>query len=71
MRVRLSDPQRLGQLVDYLAFDQTVVVTPLSDHEIEVAFIGSLSQTGQVMETELRLRAWLAAHPDVIVTMSE
>ena len=71
MRVRLSDPQRLRQLVDYLAFDQTVVVTPLSDHEIEVAFIGSLSQTGQVMETELRLRAWLAAHPDMIVTMSE
>jgi hypothetical protein len=71
VRVRLSDPQRLRQLVDYLAFDQTVVVTPLSDHEIEVAFIGSLSQTGQVMETELRLRAWLAAHPDMIVTMSE
>ena len=71
MRVRLSDPDRLRQLVDYLAFDQTVVVTQLSDQEIEVAFIGSLSTTGQAMQTELRLRAWLAAHPDVIVTMSE
>ena len=71
MRVRLSDPDRLRQLVDYLAFDQTVVVTQLSDQEIEVAFIGSLSTTGQAMQTELRLRAWLSAHPDVIVTMSE
>jgi len=71
VRVRLSDPDRLRQLVDYLAFDQTVVVTQLSDQEIEVAFIGSLSTTGQAMQTELRLRAWLSAHPDVIVTMSE
>lgn len=71
MRVTLSDPQRLKQLVDYLSFDPTVVVTQLSANEIEVAFMGSLSTTGQVMETELRLRAWLAAHPDVIVTMSE
>jgi ABC-type hemin transport system substrate-binding protein len=71
VRVTLSDPQRLKQLVDYLSFDPTVVVTQLSANEIEVAFMGSLSTTGQVMETELRLRAWLAAHPDVIVTMSE
>jgi hypothetical protein len=71
VRVRLSDPQRLRQLVDYLQFDPTVVVTQLSEDEVEVAFIGSLSMTGQMMETELRLRAWLAAHPDVIVTMSE
>ena len=71
MRVRLSDPHRLSQLVDYLAFDPTVVVTQLSADEVEVAFIGSLSMTGQMMETELRLRAWLAAHPDLIVTMSE
>ena len=71
MRVRLSDRERLRQLVDYLVCDQTVVVTQLSDQEIEVAFIGSLSTTGQAMQTELRLRAWLAANPDVIVTMSE
>ena len=71
MRVRLSDPQRLRKLVDYLAFDETVVVTELSEHEVELSFVGSLSTTGQAMQTELRLRAWLAAHPDVIVTMSE
>ena len=71
MRVRLSDAGRLRQLVEYLGGDETVVVTELSANEVEVAFIGSLSATGQVMQTELRLRAWLAAHPDVIVTMSE
>jgi hypothetical protein len=71
VRVRLSDSQRLKQLVDYLAFDPTVIVTELSENEVEVSFMGSLNTTGQAMETELRLRAWLAAHPDVIVTMSE
>jgi hypothetical protein len=71
VRVRVSDPQRLRQLLDYLAFDPTVVVTQLSEDELEVAFVGSLSTTGQAMETELRLRAWLVAHADVIVTMSE
>jgi hypothetical protein len=71
VRVRLSDAGRLRQLVEYLAGDETVVVTELSPNEVEVAFIGSLSATGQAMQTELRLRAWLAAHPDVIVTMSE
>lgn len=71
MRVRLSDSGRLRQLVEYLADDPTVVTTQLSENELEVAFIGSLSAAGQAMQTELRLRAWLSAHPDLIVTMSE
>jgi len=71
VRVRLSDAQRLRQLVDHLSVDPTVIVTELSETEIELGFVGSFNVTGQVMETELRLRAWLAAHPDVIVTMSE
>jgi hypothetical protein len=71
VRVRLSDSSRLQELVEFLAVDPTVVTTQLSKNELEVAFIGSLSATGQMMQTELRLRAWLSANPDVIVTMSE
>jgi hypothetical protein len=71
MRIKLSEPSMLRKLLLVLAFDPSAVVTQLSDDEIEVSFAGSLNTTAQVMETELRLRAWLAAHPDVIAVMRE
>jgi hypothetical protein len=71
VRIRLSEPSRLRQLLIVLAFDPSAIVTQLSDAEIEVSFLGSLNTNAQQMETELRLRAWLAAHPDVIAVLSE
>jgi hypothetical protein len=71
MRIKLSEPSMLRKLLLVLAFDPSAVVTQLSDDEIEVSFAGSLNTNAQVMETELRLRAWLAAHPDVIAVMRE
>jgi hypothetical protein len=71
VRIKLSEPSRLRQLLIVLAFDPSAIVTQLSDAEIEVSFLGSLNTNAQQMETELRLRAWLAAHPDVIAVLSE
>jgi hypothetical protein len=71
VRIRLSEPSRLRQLMIVLAFDPSAIVTQLSDAEIEVSFLGSLNANAQLMETELRLRAWLAAHPDVSAVLSE
>lgn len=71
MRVKVSEPGLLRGLLAELAFDPNVVVTQLADDEFEVSFLGSLNASAQQMETELRLRAWLAAHPDAVVVMRE
>ena len=55
----------------FLAFDTNVIVTQVARDEVEVSFLGSLNTYAQVMQSELRLRLWLAAHPDVIATMQE
>jgi hypothetical protein len=71
LRVKLSNPGLLRGLVKEFAFDPNVVVTELADDEVEVSFLGSLNTSAQLMETELRLRAWLSAHPEAVVVMRE
>ena len=71
MRIKLSDATQLERLLKYLAFDANVIVTQVALDEVEGSFLGSLNTSAQVMQSELRLRLWLAAHPDVIATMHE
>jgi hypothetical protein len=71
VRVKVSNPALLRGLLAEFAFDANVVVTQLSEDEVEVSFLGSLNASAQQMETELRMRAWLAAHPDAIVVVRE
>ena len=71
MRVKLSNPALLRGLLAEFAFDANVVVTQLSHDEVEVSFLGSLNASAQQMETELRMRAWLSAHPEAIVVVRE
>ena len=71
MRISLSNPARLSRLLAFLAFDPSVIATPLGDREVEVSFLGSLNAWSQRRELELRLRSWLAAHPDVVAIVSE
>ena len=71
MRVKVSSPDLLRKLLAELALDPNMVVTRLADDEVEVSFLGSLNASAQQMETELRLRAWLAAHPEAVVVMRE
>jgi hypothetical protein len=71
MRVKVGDPALIRGLQQYFAFDPTVIVTQIADDEVEVSFLGSLNATAQHMQTELRLRAWISAHPDAIVTVRE
>jgi hypothetical protein len=71
VRIRLSDAEQLQRLLKFLAFDANVVVTQIGRDEVEVSFLGSLNTTAQVMQSELRLKLWLAAHPDVIATLHE
>jgi hypothetical protein len=71
MRIKLSDATQLERLLNYLAFDANVIVTQIALDEVEVSFLGSLNASAQVMHSELRLRLWLAAHPDVIAVLQE
>jgi hypothetical protein len=71
VRIKLSDVDHVERLLAFLAFDTNVVVTQIADDEVEVSFLGSLNANAQVMQSELRLRMWLAAHPDVIAVMQE
>jgi hypothetical protein len=71
LRVKLSNPALLPRLLAYLAFDANVVVTQIADDEVELSFLGSLNTNAQQMQTELRVRAWIAAHPDSVVVVRE
>lgn len=71
MRIRLSDPSQLDRLLTFLEFDANVIVSQIADNEVEVSFLGSLNTTAQMMQSELRVRLWLASNPDVIAIMQE
>jgi hypothetical protein len=71
MRIKLSDASQLQRLLSFLAFDANVVVTQIARDEVEVSFLGSLNTSAQVMQSELRLKLWLASHPDVIAVLQE
>ena len=70
MRITVSDPLLLRSLVSFLTFDQNVLVSTLSESEIEVGFVGSLNVWAQQRETELRLRSWMDSHPDAVAVVS-
>ena len=71
MRVKVSSPDLVRRLVAYLEFDTNVVVTQLGDDEVEVSFLGSLNTGAQQMQTELKVLAWIAAHPEAVVVVRE
>jgi hypothetical protein len=71
MRIRLSDASQVDRLLAFLEFDPNVVVTQIAADEVEISFLGSLNTSAQMMNSELRLRLWLASHPDVIAVMQE
>jgi hypothetical protein len=71
MRIKLSDQSLLQKLLGFLDFDPNVIVTQIGPDEVEISFLGSLNTSAQMMESELRLRMWLASHPDVIAVMQE
>jgi len=71
LRIRLSDPSQLDRLLTFLEFDANVIVSQIADNEVEVSFLGSLNTAAQMMQSELRVRLWLASNPDVIAIMQE
>jgi hypothetical protein len=70
LRITVSEPTLLRSLVRFLSFDQNVVVTALSETEVEVGFVGSLNIWAQQRETELRLRSWMDSHPEAVAVIN-
>ncbi len=69
MRITVSDPARLRQLSVFLSFDPDAQVRVTDSDELEVWLVGSRNAWAQVAETEMRLRQWMAWHPDVITSL--
>ena len=61
MRIRVSDPSLVPELLDFLHAGTDVVAEAVSADEVEVSLIGSYGLDAMRMELYLRLRAWEAA----------
>ena len=60
MRVRLEHREELDRFVALLQFDPDAIVTPIDDDEVEVSYVGSLSERAQRERLEARLREWMS-----------
>src|SRR5207302_8403451 len=60
MRLRLSNPALIPDLVEFLRSRADVVAEEVSDEEVEVSLLGSYNSDAIRLERYLRFRAWQA-----------
>jgi hypothetical protein len=60
MRLRVSNPALLPDLLEFLRSRLDVVAEEVSDDEVEVSLVGSYNSDAMRMELYLRVRAWEA-----------
>jgi hypothetical protein len=65
MRVQVSDPNQIDDLVHFLEVSLDAVHDRIAIDEIEVSPLGSLNEHAAALALDLQLRAWEAAHPGV------
>jgi hypothetical protein len=70
VQVELSDSTAVADLIAHLT-DHGACVTELRPGVLAVGFVGSWSTDAQLIETERRLRQWMASHPHVVVAVTE
>jgi hypothetical protein len=58
MRLRVSNPVLIEDLVEFLRSRVDVVAEQVSDDEVEVSLLGSYNSDAIRMELYLRVRAW-------------
>jgi hypothetical protein len=69
VRVRIDDPARLPDLVEFLTKRADVVVSEVTASELEVSIIGSYGGDAMRMELELLLGVWRAARMSAQATI--
>ena len=60
MRLRLSDPHLVPDLLQFLESRLEVVVERISKNEVELSLIGSYNREAERMTVDLLVRAWEA-----------
>lgn len=60
MRLRLSDPHLVPDLLQFLELRLEVVAERISENEVELSLIGSYNREAERMTVDLLLRAWEA-----------
>jgi hypothetical protein len=63
MRIYVSDPELVDDLLGYLDERLDTVRERVGEHEVEVSPLGSFGVEGAQLAIDLHLRAWEAAHP--------
>jgi hypothetical protein len=70
VKVRISEPELLPDLVEFFQARAELVVEKSGKDEIDAALIGSYNEEAQGMAIELLVLAWQAAHPEVQVEVT-
>jgi len=60
MRLRVTDPALVPELIEFLQARVDVVAAQVGDDEVEVSLLGSYNNDAMRMELYLRVRAWEA-----------
>ena len=60
MRLRVSDPALVPELIEFLQSRVDVVAQQISEEEVELSLLGSYAEDAMRMEVYLRIRAWEA-----------
>ena len=64
MRLRLSKPDLVPELLQFLESRIDVVTKQVSDNEVELSLLGSYNEDAAQMTVDLLVRAWQASRDD-------
>jgi hypothetical protein len=65
MKIRLSDPSLIGDLLEFLRARECVV-EPASEDTLDVELPVAMRDDAAALELDLYLRVWEATHPGVL-----
>ena len=60
MRLRVSDPAFVPELLEFLQSRLDVVAEQVNEYEVDLSLLGSYAEDAMRMELYLRVRAWEA-----------
>ena len=63
MRVHISDPRLVDDLLGFMQMRLDAVQERVAIDEVEISPLGSYSEDAAALALDLQLRAWEAAHP--------
>jgi hypothetical protein len=66
MRLRLSNPDSVPELLQFLESRIDVVTKQVSDNEVELSLLGSYNEDAAQMTVDLLVRAWQASRDDKV-----